>query len=1607
MSANLSGTTGAALADGSRSDTGQADTGPKRGGGAAQGQGRRIVLLDAADAPSRSLRGQILTAVKQGFSARAQWVEYGAEGPDTLDGTLSLSLFPRQRADALMMYDLADRRHFDQTGPDGTPLIAQFRKILVPGNWLKRYLLANHGGTVKAQDVLVTGAPRIDYLRRLQAARPAPAEAAPGAPDTLLPRVLFAPLHDNWNGRDGRPMSVAAPMAPLLEDLAAHCALTVEEDPRNTRGKQPVTEALLEADIVITDYTALIYEAWALGKPVIFPRWLAGDRVLEKAHRSAEAHIYRERIGHHADSFEDLCALVGRGRDLDLGPGVDDFMAQYIDNYRGGDAGRAVARVLERLADPSLQLTENRLRAAAEGAAHEGDWPRAADLFHDLAAMVGADDPTIHDRLAQVLNRAGRRGDEARALRAALRHDPLNAKLMDRLAAAESALGRWRAAAAAHAEIIALNPAKATSDRHYRLGHALETEGTDGPADPRAARAAYDRACALDTRRNAAQFGVGVLHTGAGRWKEAQEAFRAQIARHPGEPELYYRLGMAHDRCYEWAEAEACYRDALTLDTTKSIWHYRLGFVLERQARHAEAAQAYDHAARLSGKHQPGWFYRAGHAFAQAGALAEACAAYAGVRVGKSGKPVALPAPNDGYRAGFAAARAGVIERILAQDSGNVGLWLKLSHAHEETGALEAAARAMDKVIEHARDVDGAHFVRQATLEARLRQVTAMRRQLERDCTNPVQWQVYSTSLEKSGDLEGAIAAMQQAVMRSDTHRPAWHHRLGVLLWRAERPAEACAAFADMQILRRPHGIWEDRFETDAALKETATYREFHDCLPIRPRTILYESFGGEGISDSPLALFDHLQTDPRFDGWTHVWVIDDIATVPAPLRARQDVFFVRKDSTLYKRWLATAEYLINNATFPYYFVRRDGQKYLNTWHGTPLKTLGYDIAATPLQRANTARNLIQASMFIAPNTHTEEVMLGRYGVRNLFTGRALISGYPRIDKLVNATDTLKADLRAQLGLDPDKPMVLFAPTYRGHWATPELETEEIIATIEAMKSDAYNLVFRGHYFAEKTLLEMDLPVTIAPHAIDSCQLLAITDVLVSDYSSIFYDFLITGRPVIHYIPDWDDYVRTRGTYFGREALPGLDTETHDQLRAALAACIADPGAQISDRYRRARDLYCHMEDGRACDRVIEALFFADPPPAQPPLPEGARHLLFYCGAFDDTPVTDAARALLAATQQAGHVNTVLADRRLLIDNAPRTAAAQALLDRADVLIRFGRACMTPEEAWINSTMAVQGYTPTPAMEAVFSHAIAHEVRRLLGHARFDAAIEFEGARPFWSNVISAVPAGRHLFRAEEDLAEAAATRTPAQERVIARLHRFDTLLSPSQGVAARNRQGLQGVTGLPDAAFRAAPPVLAPEVLRTRAVAEPVGDPDYTRLRAHPGPRILCPLPPEGPADQALLADALAQLGAARDDAALWVAVQGPERAPLAEAAARAGVQGRVHALGMAGRDMLPFLHLADCLVFGAGHDPAGLAQMLPVALLLGRGCVLAAPEDSLADGIPPDGALRVAPRPGDLAAGIDQVLSGVFHPAPFDARAHDARALGGFLAAALGETA
>ncbi|UTI85594.1 CDP-glycerol glycerophosphotransferase family protein [Mammaliicoccus sciuri] len=202
----------------------------------------------------------------------------------------------------------------------------------------------------------------------------------------------------------------------------------------------------------------------------------------------------------------------------------------------------------------------------------------------------------------------------------------------------------------------------------------------------------------------------------------------------------------------------------------------------------------------------------------------------------------------------------------------------------------------------------------------------------------------------------------------------------------------------------------------------------------IKENCILYETFHGKSMTDNPYALFESLILDPEYKNYRHIWVINTLTLETEKYKNNENVIFVKVNSDEYLYYLAKAKYLINNTSFPPYFCKRKNQVYLNTWHGTPLKTLGIDMNGPIDQLKNIQRNFLQTDYLLSPNEFTTEKLVYSHNLDGIYTGEILEVGYPRIDLITktNSKDILDK-LRQYIELDTNKKVALYAPTWRGN----------------------------------------------------------------------------------------------------------------------------------------------------------------------------------------------------------------------------------------------------------------------------------------------------------------------------------------------------------------------------------------------------------------------------------------------------------------------------------------------------------------------------------------------------------------------------------------------
>ena len=359
---------------------------------------------------------------------------------------------------------------------------------------------------------------------------------------------------------------------------------------------------------------------------------------------------------------------------------------------------------------------------------------------------------------------------------------------------------------------------------------------------------------------------------------------------------------------------------------------------------------------------------------------------------------------------------------------------------------------------------------------------------------------------------------------------------------------------------------------------------------------IVYHSFEGR-YSDNPRVIYEALLA--RHAGHDHVWLADPAHLAGFPAGAAT----VEYGSRECIRALETADLIVANTHTDLVWTKRADAVYLQTWHGTPLKRIHFDVLWAPEGRLDRlSGDVAQWDVLLSPNHASSKRLRGAFG----YTGEVLESGYPRNDVLSGPdAGAIRERLRGELGIGPDTTAVLYTPTWRDDVVFAEGGREfalelDVSAFTERLAHD-HVLLLRLHYMLTGRFEAAEHPAVrdVSFHP-DVSELYLAADVLVTDYSSTMFDFAVTGKPLLFYTYDLEDYEnRLRGFYFDLSSVaPGPLLQTTGELLDALTD-LPGATADYAARYEHFRQTFCHLEDGRATERVLDrALRTPAPRPA-------------------------------------------------------------------------------------------------------------------------------------------------------------------------------------------------------------------------------------------------------------------------------------------------------------------------------------------------------------------------------------------------------------------------
>lgn len=369
-------------------------------------------------------------------------------------------------------------------------------------------------------------------------------------------------------------------------------------------------------------------------------------------------------------------------------------------------------------------------------------------------------------------------------------------------------------------------------------------------------------------------------------------------------------------------------------------------------------------------------------------------------------------------------------------------------------------------------------------------------------------------------------------------------------------------------------------------------YLNIFNRMKIKDNRICLISFRGDFYTDSPKYIYQYL-LEEYGDKFEYIWIINDKNTnIPGKPKK------VKRDSLKYFYYIATSKYWVTNGRQPFKLLKRPQQVILATWHGTPLKRLGLDIgnihSGSPRIKKTYVRNAKEWNYLVSPNRYTTEILKSAFA----YEGEILEVGYPRNDILYNASEKHVRKIKKNLNLPEDKKIILYAPTWRdddfydiGQYKfNLKLELDRLKEEL----SEEYIILIRTHYYiADKLDLRNyeGFAIDVSKYD-DIAELYLISNILITDYSSVFFDFANLKRPILFFTYDLEKYEHVlRGFYIDiHKDVPGpllFSTEEVIDNIKNIDNVVDDFREKYDEFYER----FCNIDDGGATERIVKRVW--------------------------------------------------------------------------------------------------------------------------------------------------------------------------------------------------------------------------------------------------------------------------------------------------------------------------------------------------------------------------------------------------------------------------------
>lgn len=377
-------------------------------------------------------------------------------------------------------------------------------------------------------------------------------------------------------------------------------------------------------------------------------------------------------------------------------------------------------------------------------------------------------------------------------------------------------------------------------------------------------------------------------------------------------------------------------------------------------------------------------------------------------------------------------------------------------------------------------------------------------------------------------------------------------------------------------------------------------YRIRTNGMNIDEKKIVFIAFNGKSYTCTPKAVYEYMLSTELYSDYKFVWVVRDIDKYEY-LTLNQNTTIVKNRTKEYEKALASAKYWICNYRIYDYIYPKKDQIYVQCWHGTPLKRLGYDIEHSDNAmnsqleiREKYRTDAEKFSYILSPSAFATDKFISAWNLEKTNQVDKVVEvGYPRDDFMYNYSEDDVIRVKSLLRIPSDKKVLLYAPTWRDNQHSAGVgyvyDNPVDFGKLRQYLSDEWIILFRAHYLVANAFDFEEYAgfVYDVSKYDDINELYIISDMLITDYSSVFFDYANLNRPILYYMYDLQYYKdELRGFYIDLSELPGPIIEKEEELIPAIKK-LADEFA-YDEKYQKFNKKFNYLNDGHASERLIE-----------------------------------------------------------------------------------------------------------------------------------------------------------------------------------------------------------------------------------------------------------------------------------------------------------------------------------------------------------------------------------------------------------------------------------